>query len=420
MNQSFKWLLTALAAPRCSKTLAALTIAGLALFAACENTPANQNSAIISKQDSSGVEIVTLEGAPAPQALQLSQAHQLIQLDSLEIDEVRQIRLGYLSSTGTVVLSSTRPLRVVLIDSTGAVKNQFGRSGDGPGEYRAVSSLRQLDDGKITIFDPVNRRVTEFQSDGRVAQVATYSTLKDRPNAAPSSPAGVFNDGSVLVRAASPALPAPGLSRSPFEFVRLYPNDSSNVLPGTFNGDEVFVGTPGPGGFAPIGVPPFGYKTLAAVCGESFVLAENFGHEVQLRNANGALQRVVRVSFPSQLLSANDYTEYWKQNGLDAPSEDDVARIKQMTHGDSLPLLKALHCDNNGNSLIEFEASPSDSTRVLWLMTPSWSEVESYTIPAQARVLSVAGNKVLVAWQVSETRVSLGVFTLAPGAVDKN
>jgi hypothetical protein len=379
---------------------------------ACGEASIASNRATLLKRDSSGVEIVILTGTIDPTPLRRSEAIVVATLDSLEIDELRQIRTAHLSGDGSITLASTKPLRVVLIDSTGRVLRQLGRAGDGPGEYRAVSTIRRLSDGRVVLFDPVNRRMTEFADDGQVSTVMTFATVRERPTAALSLPAGVFDDGSVLVRAGAPAAAASGLSRPPFEFVRLSHGGRVQMLPGVLDGDEVFMGAPGPNGFAPIGVPPFGRKVLAAVCGDDFVLAENSGFPVRWQSGNGRLRREVQAQVVRQFLSHRDYIEFWRQNGLDKPTDVDVKRLREMTPGDSLPAIRALYCAPDNQLLIEFETKPLDASRILWWMPAGATEPIGYAVPSELRLLSVARDGLLVAWQENETRVQLGRFRL--------
>ena len=380
---------------------------------ACRDRSMDETYASIAKSDSSGVEVWSLAGKPALSDLPLSRSAWLADLASLEVDEVRQIRLAQLQQDGRIALAMTRPLRVALIDTLGAIQRLVGRTGDGPGEYRAVSAIRLKDDGGLVYFDVVSRRLTEHRSDNSVKHATTYASLKDRPDAALTSPVGVFRDGSVLARAGRPPAMASGLTRPTFEFVRLRIDGNVDIHPGTFEGDEVFMGTPNSNGFAPMGVPPFGRKAVTSICGDGFVVAQNASLEVHWRDPDGQTKRVFRAASSPYSLSTEDYVAYWRKSGLAEPQQEDVDRIRQMTHGDSLPIINALHCGSDEQLVIEFESRPTDETKILWYLRSSWDKIAGFRIPAKARVLAIAGNRLLVAWQDGETRVALGAFTLS-------
>lgn len=381
---------------------------------ACRDRSVNEPNASITRSDSSGVEIRALAGKPRPNDLPLTRSAWLADLASLEVDEVRQIRLGQLREDGKIVLVVTRPLRVALIDTLGAIQRLVGRTGDGPGEYRAVSAIRLNEDGGVAYFDVVSRRLTEHRGDNSVKHTATFASLKDKPDAALTLPVGVFRDGSVLARAGRPPAMASGLTRPTFEFVRLRTDGNVDILPGTFEGDEVFMGTPNGSGFAPMGVPPFGRRAVTSLCGDTFVEAQNTSLEVHLRDADGREKRLFRAASSPYSLSHEDYVTYWRASGLAEPQQDDVDRIRKMTHGDSLPIISALHCGSDEQLVIEFESRPTDEIKTLWYLSPSWDKIAGFKIPAKARVLSVSGNRLLVAWQDDENRVSLGALALSP------
>lgn len=381
---------------------------------ACRDRSIDETDATISKSDSSGVEIWSLVGKPMLSDLPLTRSAWIADLESLEVDEVRQIRVAQLREDGRITIAMTRPLRIALIDTLGAVKRLVGRTGDGPGEYRAVSAIRLKDDGGLAYFDVVSRRLTEHRSDNTVKHATSFASLKDRPDAALTSPVGVFRDGSVLARAGKPPAMASGLTRPTFEFVRLRTDGDVDILPGTFEGDEVFMGTPNGNGFAPMGVPPFGRKAVTSICGDRFVAAQNASLEVHLRNPDGQTKRVFRAASSPHSLSKEDYVEYWRKSGLAEPQQEDVDRIRQMTHGDSLPVINALHCGSDEQLVIEFESRPTDEVKTLWYLPASWDKITGFRLPAKARVLSIAGNRLLVAWQDGETRVALGGFALSP------
>jgi hypothetical protein len=98
-----------------------------------------------------------------------------------------------------VALSTTRDGAALVVDRStsqvlrvtrdGRVAVRYGRSGDGPGEFRAPYRVVERSDGSIVVFDQANERFTEFTEDGRFvkrwatsARIANIGSLVALPN----------------------------------------------------------------------------------------------------------------------------------------------------------------------------------------------------------------------------------------------
>jgi len=98
-----------------------------------------------------------------------------------------------------VALSTTRDGAALVVDRStsqvlrvtrdGRVTVRYGRSGDGPGEFRAPYRVVERSDRSIIVFDQANERFTEFTEDGRFvkrwatsARIANIGSLVALPN----------------------------------------------------------------------------------------------------------------------------------------------------------------------------------------------------------------------------------------------
>ncbi|WP_420637353.1 6-bladed beta-propeller [Candidatus Palauibacter sp.] len=61
-------------------------------------------------------------------------------------------------------------------DSQGAFLRSLGRTGDGPGEFRSLYRVAELEDGRLAVLDPLLRRVTVFSADGGLEE--TYQVFR--------------------------------------------------------------------------------------------------------------------------------------------------------------------------------------------------------------------------------------------------
>lgn len=71
-----------------------------------------------------------------------------------------------LSPAGEWVLLDSDNDRVVVLAFDGKVNREFGRSGQGPGEFEGATSLDVDQQGRVFVFDGVRRKCCVFSSDG--------------------------------------------------------------------------------------------------------------------------------------------------------------------------------------------------------------------------------------------------------------
>lgn len=84
-------------------------------------------------------------------------------------------------SRGNVYLSDWLMMQVVVLAPDGQVLRTIGREGEGPGEFRRVSSVQVLPGDSVMVHDRALQRVTVFAPGGeRVAHVASLRPLHGR------------------------------------------------------------------------------------------------------------------------------------------------------------------------------------------------------------------------------------------------
>jgi hypothetical protein len=110
-------------------------------------------------------------------------------------------------SNGHFAIADQTP-RVVIVDPEGGLVRSFGRSGDGPGEFRRVAWIRQMRGDSILVYDPALNRGSVFSSQGVHGRTIT---LEPRSSASrPPSILGVFGDGEFLGSEGLTAAPPEG------------------------------------------------------------------------------------------------------------------------------------------------------------------------------------------------------------------
>jgi hypothetical protein len=398
------------------RNVAAIFVAGSLL--ACANSGQSDDAAAsavarVERTDSGSVAIHTVASLPTAVALDSGAFRAWLPTDSIGLEELGQIAYAGLGADMRPVLALRRPARLFVFDSA-HTPVALGAVGDGPGEFRSPTFAEGGSSGDVVIYDVANRRATLFPGEGRTAASATFATLSAFPNAMPLGVVGLLTNGALIVRAGVPAPPKTGFSRNAFRFVALWLDGRSEGLTADYAGDEMFMGEPGPMGFAAMAIPPFGQKTLAAACGRQVVVAENDRVELRALDLQGRLTRILRARYESRAIVDDDLRAFLQQSGVPEPSADDVARLREMTPRMKLPALRALHCSADGALAVELEGSPTASERVVLHIDAQWDVVRAYRVPASMRVFAFENDRLLVGWQVGETSVRIGLLELDP------
>lgn len=188
-----------------------------------------------------------------------------------------------LAPTGEVYVLDSQGGIVRVYDVDGKHLRSFGRSGDGPGEFRFATRL-QIDSQEITVFDPRQDRYSRFRLDGTHVETARN----------PPHPPGI--DYVLPLRyglwfgATTSRMTVSGVERlfesSRAEVIRRTPEfrRANQWVAGTFtdatsldtiasydNGVVWMVMPSGPRGFEPVTSEPWGRGGCFAVAGDSMV-----------------------------------------------------------------------------------------------------------------------------------------------------
>lgn len=125
---------------------------------------------------------------------------------------VYRVVAAFLDGRGRVIIGSAGNHEIIWVDTTDSSAGRFGREGEGPGEFRALSDLFSWPGDSLLAWDAELRRVTLFSPGGDVAWSRNLPSLPQQEterllSAAPSTAFGSFGDGTVLLRT-QPAIAA--------------------------------------------------------------------------------------------------------------------------------------------------------------------------------------------------------------------
>jgi hypothetical protein len=218
----------------------AITLAALAAACGSESDSPETFHEVL---DSAGVRIV-VNGPDAPARAEFS-ADPLLELPAASRDDVSLYRVegGLLLSGGGFVLANSGNHEVLYFGPDGAFERRFGREGDGPGEFRAITWMEATADGGVTLADSRNRRLTTLGPDGMLARERRFAPPFDE-GALPSTAitaagfaVSALSDGRVIGFPRAFALPSGSRGPLPLQGdFAVYPADSCPPTPRSRSG----------------------------------------------------------------------------------------------------------------------------------------------------------------------------------------
>lgn len=199
-----------------------------------------------------------------------------------------------------VAVASTHSLDLRLFDHQGRFLRSWGRKGDGPGEFRVISTVGGVHIARdsIWVVDPYLSRVSVFSVEGtlgRTIDLASFGLGRVVVDA-------VLPDGNLLLRrSASNMRNVKGWQNAEVEFVRTV--GSSTVSLGTFYWATEYVaqqptGNPTSQAWSSIRLPG-GVQAVVAPTHDGFWYADGRQPHIEWRRiSDGALVRTVEIVLP--------------------------------------------------------------------------------------------------------------------------
>lgn len=298
---------------------------------------------------------------------------------------------------GAVVVSVSGASEIRVFGPDGSHRASIGRSGEGPGEFNAYSSMTLFPDadGQMAVSDPFNGRIQLLTVAGGVDSIIQTRSFPGL------TAVGRFDDGSWL--AVSPAAQGVGRWR-PGQRVR-FPLIYHVVAADWTAAREVFrvhaqprVGVEVDGRVRLFPVPLTGAGTAAA--GNTRILSVDDGApEVHVRDRRGRLLAVHRWS--PEARSTNDVWDRYAEHALenaDAGRRPVLARfLADRSAGvpETLPAVRSILVDDRGIVWAERFRLPWEEAATFDLIAPDGLWLASLQLPGRVRVLHV-GSEALV------------------------
>jgi hypothetical protein len=275
--------------------LGTMVLAAAAAGATGACGPAGAERAVVEARDSAGVRIVENLAAPAaPAALGLA-VEPDAQIGVVEgAPEYQLDRVQWLTrlTDGTIVVANGGTSEIRFYDAAGRHLRTSGRSGAGPGEYRAITYLRRLAGDTVLVYDAMNRRLTYLDAAG--AHVRDVSMAGDQPLRVVAA----LEDGTLLSTAPRPSRPPANT-----EFARdtaayqVVGNDGALPLERHYPGGERRMQLNEQAGSImaiQIMTLPFARNVFVSASQDAFVIGSNYAYELHVVDAAGVLRTIIR------------------------------------------------------------------------------------------------------------------------------
>jgi len=185
-----------------------------------------------------------------------------------------------------VVIAEGSSQQVIRVDlGTGEVA-RWGGSGDGPGEFRGLSGVFDVGDGKIGAHDGSRGRYVELDGEGRlVRDVGVPALGPDRPTVTLVGEGTAASTPYVALVRGFPRSPVTGPYRGTGPVVPLAAEADTITL---IRGTETFVGDGG------AGIVVFGRTTLLTGSSHGLWIGDTKTPMVELLTGSGQVTRIVR------------------------------------------------------------------------------------------------------------------------------
>ncbi len=205
------------------------------------------------------------------------------------------VRFGRILADGRVLVGDAGLLIVRIYDSSGNRQVEIGGEGAGPGEFGSLDGLWIPSDGRIGAWDATNRRVTMFDSEGRL--ISTHLVGADgRPAGNIEVFFGAFENDDILLGALQFGDPHADGSAVPgrWTLARFSPDGELRGVVGEIPGLWR-------AGRAPI---PFSPVPQVAVRGDSVWIVDPYEAEMVVRDGHGVAVRTIEL--PMMEVTADD------------------------------------------------------------------------------------------------------------------
>ncbi len=316
-------------------------IFGMAGLAGCDRGAPNQSIVV---SDSAGASVVTVSPDVKPARWTVSDSP----IVSIPPDKGAAtsplffITGAHRFEDGSVVVASSGTSELRYFSNNGHLIRTVGRQGDGPEEFGSLGFVQSVSDS-LWVYDLTHSRFAVLDREGRFGRLVSLRTWTGVSTRA----VGLFDDGSVLLRARELTTRQPGLNTINERLSVGHANGSTTRLQQVFFAHTYYhvVGD----GLADSG-PPFGRVGLLAVRGQEWFYTNGAEYRVERYDQTGVLRGVyVYTAEPPSVTQADFELLLRQMGGNQAQPSTRERLLRQTPLPKQMPAYSALRVDRAGN-----------------------------------------------------------------------
>lgn len=362
----------------------------------------NAGGPIFTVRDSAGIAIAENRGEPpAGGGGWAVSSEPTLQIGAMEGDEAYLLFRVWGAarlSDGRIAVANNRAPDVRIFDAEGRHLRTFGRRGEGPEDFNSPVLVGTLPGDTLVVVDRLLRRINLYHPDEgfirgatAVPEILGYLLTE-----------GMFSSGSVLIQRSIWTEDLPnGLFRFPTLYLSVAPDGSLEHDFGELPGDEtVFSAREVEGGVMTMSSErPFGRSPRVAVAGDRFFFGPQDTYEIEVREQNGTLTRLIRRDkAPAPVTDA--HVSSLMEEILDETTDTDQNReFRRMFREAPIPELHPaygyIYADALGFLWVEEYRLPGDRTRFTTIFDPEGRMVGSLTLPERFQVFEIGEDYLL-------------------------
>lgn len=399
-------------------------LALLVALASCTRPDGDGASAVI-VTDSAGVEIV-FSATPGwgPEDRWRTSEVPALEIGAASGDEAYTlygVRAAVRLDDGRIVIANQGTAQVRVYDAEGRHLADWGRRGEGPGEFQLLADVWRAPGDSIVAADNRLGRLTVFDHEGRVGR-----TIPLQHSGTPGQRFGrrTFSDGTLLVSSPIPPSepPRPGLFDGGVRHFDRHTADGAHLntigaLPHGRNWG--FDRGGGPFGFAYTSAPFTIFSPPNAADDETIFLGDGTSPEVGQWSPDGALLRVIRWGVEPRAVTA-DVRDGYRDLELDGATTPEQrqgaeAMLDGIVFPDRLPVYESLMTDAEGFLWVRRYVLPWEDGEAWWVFDPSGRWLGQATLPDGLTPLDIGADYIL-----GSTRDDLGVERVLLFGLDRS
>ena len=405
--------------------------AGL-LVAGCGSAGEGGGAAAVTR-DSAGIAIVENTASAWTAGQEWTVDSVLLDIGG-DVDSVSgPVRLG----DGRLAIANAGTHEVRVYDASGAQLHASGRAGDGPGEYRMLAGIWRGPGDSLLVSDFLARRVSVLDREARFAR--SFSLGGNTGGLMPvggriefAIPQGWFADGSVVgvTMGFTMNQAKQGPYRDTVSALRYGPDGAVRDTIARFPGNEteqMTMSIEGRSMSAPMPVP-LGRQSVTAAEGDRFYLAKNDAWEIEVRDLDGRLVRLIRLQadprpLTPDLIAAHRKAQLDQIEAIPAMRSMPpafktqlTARIEQARYPASLPFVSSLLVDSEGRLWAQ-EVPPPGNERATYVVFDETGQLLGrVTMPGDFRVASIGADAVYGVWKDADDVEHVRAYRLRRGS----